>query len=198
MRIAIDIDGVLYEWADTARYLLSRYTDSKVPHPRSWYGLRDAVDTDAWNWLWSEHGGIAAGLFRHGDVVNGAVDGVMALVRQGHELVIATHRPRAAIRDTLAWIDYTWSRCDPYPWSGVHLLCEQEPKSTVPADILVDDKGANIREWADAGRIGILFRRPWSGLRAGPRTRPWRVASSWGAVVSIVEDVAMTQEVKEG
>lgn len=106
-------------------------------------------------WMWAE--GVKLGLFRYGHVTTGAIVGVRKLAEQGHKLSVVTHRPAAAVQDTLDWLSYVR-----LPFTGVHILSNQEPKTTVDWDLLIDDKPENIKQAEFEGRVGVLFDQPWN------------------------------------
>src|SRR3972149_6085024 len=161
MDVLIDIDGVCYEWSKTARYLMRAYRGHSADGPMgtesdSWNYIQDNVTKDDWAWLWKE--GVELGLFRFGHLVTGARLGLQTLVEQGHHIIAVTHRRSQAIRDTNAWFTLL-----DLPWYGQHILTNQEPKSSISGDVLVDDKIENIEEWeATTGCAGILFGREWN------------------------------------
>lgn len=164
-RIALDIDGCIYEWSKTARYLLrEELPDSPYgkdgPLGREsthWNYIQDNVEPEHWDWLWRD--GVKLGLFRHGHLVRGAIKYVRKLAELGQVIVI-THRPRSAVRDTLAWLAF-----QELPLSGVHILTDQQPKSTVTphADFYLDDRPENCMELAQhtRGRV-CLADREWN------------------------------------
>jgi uncharacterized HAD superfamily protein len=182
MKIAVDLDGVVYEWQRTFRYMMNEYRGTNLGPIEEWWDGFDAfknhVSSEDMLWLWSE--GIKLGLFRYGHVTTGAIVGLRALVEDGHRLVVATHRPVLAVPDTLAWLSYI-----NIPWSGVHILSDGEKKTSISADVLVDDKLENAIEWAMTGREALLYDRPWNqGAKHDPEPY-WRV-SSWESVVGVV------------
>lgn len=166
MRIAIDMDEVLYSWERTARYLLRNvyprgYKLSGLNTPFTKWALPEVLGDNAYKWLFNE--GVEAGLFRHGHVITGAMLGVRALKAAKHELVVVTHRPENGVQDTLAWIDFHFGRENPYPWSGVYILSNGEPKTSIKWDVLIDDSPKNIILAEVAGREGWLFDAAWNG-----------------------------------
>lgn len=183
MDIAIDIDGVCYEWEKTARYMMRAYRGWPASGPMgresdSWDYIQDNVSKEDWKWLWTE--GVRLGLFRFGHLTTGAIVGLQSLVADGHHIIAVTHRPSQAIRDTNAWLTLM-----DLPWYGQHILTNQEPKSSVEADILVDDKMENIEEWeATTGKPGILFGREWN---RDYDTRKYFRVEGWPAVLAYVE-----------
>ena len=171
MRIGVDLDGVCYHWERTARYLLrerlpnSPYTQDgplgKVSD--SWDYIPRHVAAAHWKWLWNE--GVKQGLFRHGHVIKGAIEGLQELTRDGHEVIIITHRPKQAVNDTLAWLAFAnLDLC------GVHILTSQEDKSGVRpyCDVYVDDKIENVVDYANAtpAKLVALFDQPWNATFA--------------------------------
>lgn len=165
MRIAIDMDEVLYSFERTARYLLRnvyprREKLGSLRAPFAQWDIAGIVGDNAYKWLFED--GIKAGLFRHGHVITGAMLGVRALKAAGHELIVVTHRPSAGVQDTLAWLDFHFGREYPYPWSGINILSGGEPKTEVPWDLIIDDSPANIEDAFEAGRGGVLFGAAWN------------------------------------
>ena len=165
MRIGLDIDGCMYQWDKTARYMLREVLpDSPYSHDgplgrisEHWDYIQKHVTAEHWKWLWTE--GVRLGLFRHGHLFPGAVQAARALAEIG-DVVAITHRPKAAVSDTLAWLSF-----QQLPLSGVHLLTGQEPKSTVhpQCDVYLDDKPENCVDLKDHTRgVVAVMSRPWN------------------------------------
>ncbi len=199
MRIGLDIDGVIYQWDKTARYMLrevlpnSPYNEPdeffqdglfrgmrmKSPlrqESQSWDYIQKHVAPEHWEWLWTE--GVRLGLFRYGHLFPGAVQAVRKMAEK-NDVILVTHRPKAAVKDTLAWL-----ALQDLPIVGLHLLTEGEPKSTVrPSfDAFIDDKPENVEdvsENSDCMNV-ILMRRPWN------RHFKW----SYGMTFDTLEEVA--------
>ena len=192
MRIAIDLDGVCYEWDRTARYMLRTYRGCTGldGESESWWSIKQIVKPDDWQWLWSE--GVKHGLFRYGHMVK---DTRWALdkLAQYHDLVIVTHRPESAVQDTIDWISLYFKEI---PLSGLSILSNGEPKSNIHADLLIDDKPQNVWEWTNKDRSAILFAQPWnesSSLSFCPPDCEPKVdqghifrAQGWGDVLTVL------------
>ena len=177
MKIAIDLDGVLYRFELTMRYLLreEREVQADMNTPSLyWDDVLDRVRPADRRWLWTE-AITKYGLFRHGHVEKHAMRGIRALHKSGHKLFVVTHRPAIATRDTLAWLDFHFGTEEPYPFAGAPIMLHHgEPKSQVDAEILIDDKPDNIREWMDEGGRGLLFNQPWNqDATVGERVFGW-------------------------
>lgn len=163
MDIVVDCDGVLYEWGRTACYMLREYkgyTNLARVAP-DWDYYERMVEKEDWKWLWNE--GVPLGLYRHGHSVKGSLDGIRALKNMGHNLYFVTHRPENGIKDTISWLDHRFGGEVIYPWSGVHILTSQESKTSVPADVYIDDKRENISDvMLNTGAKAVVFDQPWN------------------------------------
>lgn len=179
MRIGIDLDGVCYAWEKTARYLLNTHRGYALKESPCWTHIPDSVTKDDWRWLWSD--GVTLGLFRFGHIIRGAFDGIRALHDDGHELVAITHRPESAVKDTHDWLDFAG-----LPFSERHILTNEEPKSTVDGDVLIDDKIENVIDWieSDPARRAVLFDQPWNRVN-DVNSRIFR-AIGWPDVVELI------------
>lgn len=188
MRIGLDIDGVMYKWDKTARYMLrdvlpdSPYKTLLQQESQGWDWIKDNVAPEHWAWLWDE--GIRLGLFRYGHLYPGTIQAVRRLSEIG-DVVLITHRPKASVTDTLAWLGLL-----NLPLAGVHLLTNQEPKSLVEpqCDLYLDDKPNNVydlRAFTHA-RLVCLMRRPWN-VNCAPLTDGMAIVSNWKEFVEIAE-----------
>lgn len=154
--IGVDLDGVVYQFHSAWAYMLRTYRGVVMPPENQWqwdtpdvYGSEEDRE-----WLWTE--GVRLGLFRYGHIEKGAIVGLRALSEK-HEVVAVTHRPRVAVPDTLAFLSYA-----NLPWSGVHILSEKQPKTSVAWDVLIDDKPENIEDAVHHARAAVLFKQPWN------------------------------------
>lgn len=163
MKIGIDIDGVMYQFEKTARYMLreilpnSPYKTGPLEHPfTSWHYLKESgVSKEHIKWLWKE--GVEQGLFRHGDLYSGTAKAMAELSQLG-EIIIITHRPKQAVNDTLAWLTF-----QKFELSGVYIFSNEEPKSQVKCDVYLDDKPENcIDLLVNTKGTVALMDRPWN------------------------------------
>lgn len=193
MRIGVDIDGVLYEWSKTCRYLLREVLPDS-PYGRdgplgrestNWNYIQDNVSPEHWRWLWTE--GVRLGMYRHGHLVHGAVQGVRTLADAGHHIVIISHRPPFAVNDTLAWLSHHG-----LPLHGIHLLANEAPKSDVMprCDAYVDDKPDNVLDLAKntEARLVALFDQPWNQDLRGAGAHRVRRVHGWPDFVAVVKE----------
>jgi len=153
-RIAVDLDGVVYDWGGTVRYLIREHHGIDLPVSDHWDYVEENVPPEVWRWLWTE--GVELGLFRYGHHIKGSVDGLRELAKVG-SLEVVTHRPRAALQDTLRFIANL-----PDVFAGVHFLTKNEPKSIVRADLYLDDAPHVIENVLDFGASAVVFDQEWN------------------------------------
>lgn len=162
LRFGIDVDGVMYQWDKTARYMLRTefgYSkDGPLGQPGdAWNSLQGLVTKDQWQWLWGT--GVKQGLFRYGHLYSGTIEAIRTLNTLG-DVVVITHRPRSAVQDTLDWLSYLR-----LPFQEVHMLTSGELKSRVTphCQLYVDDKPENIIDFGkNTSGVPLLWRRPWN------------------------------------
>src|SRR5882672_2461345 len=176
-RWGIDFDGVMYQWDKTARFMLREILPNS-PYKKDgplgtecthWNYIQDNVHADDWKWLWKE--AVRLGLFRHGHLYPGTIKAIRKLAELG-DVVVITHRPKQAVTDTLAWLAY-----QQLPLAGIHVLTDQEPKSSVvpQCDVYLDDKPENCEDLAanTKGRV-FMWDRPWNQHSTfSPRIHSW-------------------------
>jgi 5'(3')-deoxyribonucleotidase len=182
--IALDLDGVCYEWSRTARYMLRTYRGADLQgEAKVWdWNISEGVSPVSWDWLWTE--GVSLGLFRYGHMVKDCRVGLQELTELGYKLKVVTHRPAEAVNDTLDWISFYMRDV---PLAGIHIFSNQEPKSQVDADILIDDRQENVQEWRETGRPAILFDRPWNQSYEHDPSR----AYGWNGVLDLLDEVVV-------
>lgn len=192
MRIGIDIDGVMYKWDKTARYMLrdvlpdSPYKTVLKQESLGWDWIKEQIAPEHWQWLWTE--GVRLGLFRYGHMYPGTIQAIRKLATLG-DVILITHRPKEAVTDTLSWLGHMH-----LPLAGLHLLTNTEPKSWVrpQCDVYLDDKPDNIVdlcENTEAKRV-VLMRRPWNAMWT-PDAQSWPATAydvkNWTEFTEIVE-----------
>lgn len=187
-KIALDLDGVVYNYSATACYLMNHYKGYNLDwtETNSWNWLQSQVSNNDWQWLWS--GGVKEGLFRYGHLIKGAAEGVKELSKLG-KIIVVTSRPTNAIQDTLDWLSFM-----KFPVSGVHILSNGENKGTIKADVAIDDKPENIEDYAAAGTPVIIFTQKYNEGYRGQWTAGTGVplihrANGWKDVVLAVEKI---------
>lgn len=155
MRLGIDLDGVV---ADFDSGWMSRYREEFGTDPRSpkvvWDGLHLAThfpDMQAfWQWVHERQ------VFRHLDPIPGAVEALVTLADQGHQVVILTAKPDRTIPDTLRWI-----ADQAIPTREIHFIHD---KHLVACDVYLDDSPVVLPELVDHRPEALVCRMvaPWN------------------------------------
>lgn len=190
MRIGVDLDGVVYQWSETARFLLNWKFGVEVGESTHWDYIKECVTPEQWNWLWADDpdGGVGRGLFRHGHCYKGSFEALKEIDRIG-DIVTITHRPKSALDDTLSWLSF-----NKVATSAVHLLYRSENKSEVrpTCQLYVDDKVANCVDLADnTSGVVCLWDRPWN------RSEQWGMSSDIVIIDSWEQFIKIATEIKE-
>ena len=177
MRLGIDMDGILYKWEESARFLIECKFGRKLPVSAYWDAIKDKIPNNEWQWLWT--GGIKHGLFRHGHCYRGSIEALHALAKD-HEIIIITKRPKAAREDTLAWLAF-----HKIPTDEVHIIGPGGLKSRIACGLYVDDSMEVATELELAGLRCLLWKRPWNN----PDPNAVFSISSWEEFIISVKGV---------
>jgi 5'(3')-deoxyribonucleotidase len=192
--IGLDLDGCVYQWDKTARYMLRRRMEDRGEQPTdalyhastSWDYIEENVSKEDWEWLWSS--GTRQGLYRYGHVVSGAIEGVQGLANIG-DVVVITARPKDAVNDTLTWLGTFFDKAS---LSGIVIQSNGQKKSQVEPvpDVYIDDGAHNLDDvLLNTDSLAIQFVQPWNAeyspsLKALDR---WHPALGWRNTVAVVE-----------
>lgn len=147
MRIGLDCDGVISDWAQRANSLLSLYKGYKgLEHPHPTYDyLRDLISREDWRWLWTE-GVENYGLFYTLPYAH-AIEDVKELAKIG-DVILITRVPKGKGRSQrLIWLGDKGLQV-----KEVHFLDKDESKSSIKCDIYIEDNIIEARElnsWRD-------------------------------------------------
>jgi 5'(3')-deoxyribonucleotidase len=188
--IGLDLDGVCYDFMRTANYMLRRRISARhsaVPEvlTRPWRYWDEPIDytpPDDWKWLWTD--GVKDGLFRYGNIITGAIEGVQALNDLG-DVIAITARPKEAVHDTLVWLATMFDKA---PLSGLVIQSFGQKKSEVipPPGVYVDDALHNAMEILDNTSASVvLYDAPYNRNTTEDSSRLVR-AHGWREVVEAV------------
>lgn len=167
MRVGVDIDGVLYDFAGALRDYLHHIAGWDMlqvchdhPEPERWEFYED------WGMTLHEfvqhcHNGVDAGwIFWKGRSFPGARAALQTLRDEGHTIVLITDRhfggPGQSELATRAWL-----AGKDMPYDELHVTAD---KTTVQVDFHIDDKWENYKAMRGAGVGAYLLRRPWNSL----------------------------------
>lgn len=116
-------------------------------------------------------------LFETLPVIDGAAASLRRLSRQGVRIRIITHRlyipwfHRQAVNQTVEWLEKNGI---PY-WD----LCFMAAKSSVDANVYVEDSPGNIQLLRAAGKKVIVMRNSTNRHIRGPAAESWREVEEW-------------------
>lgn len=165
--IGLDLDGVMYQWDSTARFMLRQRITAKGANPPTelffpslnYNSIQDMVSPADWDWLWS--GAIEDGLYRYGHVEQGAMAGAKALSNLG-DLVVITSRPKAAVNDTIHWLSTMFVQI---PLAGIVIQSNGQRKSEVhpTPNVYVEDMPHVADDILDhTGSTVVMPVQPWN------------------------------------
>jgi len=184
MKIAVDVDGVL---ADHVPHILRRVKEH-------WGATFDKSEVKLWDQPIPEtetsiDAEIEAALDDPSYIltmpmVHLGLEGIKALLGFGHKIIIATSRPPDTDPYTLQWL------CKKeIPYHGF-LNTRKSGKTGLEADILIDDRLENARDFALGRGYAILFSQPWNEERGQLfnliKSGKLFCAESWPDVVNFI------------
>lgn len=162
MRIGIDIDGVL---RDFARRVLTvhaaRFPGHRQVKYEDWeYSIDENFpDTpDMWKLIYRDH---MRDVFEEAEVLPGALEGFKKLQKTKHDVVIVTKQQSHAIQYSLTWLGVNG-----FNPKEIHVTSD---KSTAKVDILLDDHIVNLERVAEFGTLPVAMTQPWNKLWTGEK-----------------------------
>lgn len=192
-RIAVDLDGVLYEFVGAIRQYVAEQTGrplDSLPYATCWdFHEHDwGMSTEEFLTLWAQ--GVSEGRIFWDLAPDPEGVAVLDAARSaGHELVIVTHRAVRGVR--LEFIEEATRR-----WAAEHrvphdrLIVMQGDKAEVATahgiDLAIDDAPRHHAEYVAGGIEVWLFDQPWNRHVDGDRVHGWReVADRLGVAVPV-------------
>jgi hypothetical protein len=189
MNIGLDLDNVLYPWAE----VYTRWAEQ-------WFDVRPGTLNDVathWHWYrdwgWTDQefmtcyqDGVRAGvIFTEGDARPGALHAARLLWVAGHRLTYVTDRAIPGVTEAEAErLTIRWLERHHFP-QATNVIVTAD-KASVDIDILLDDKPANVEAVAAAGKDGVLLRREHN-LRWFTRRPLESAVSNFAEFVNLVE-----------
>jgi 5'-nucleotidase len=130
------------------------------------------------------------GFFRDLEPIPGAVDGVTALVQDGHQVAFATSAAGAdSARDKVAWVEEHFAHLK---WGVRNIVLLHDKAEWLDADLLIDDRPDTIEAWVRAGRRAMTILYPYNrhvadlccaAVLPGPE--------AWGTLVESVRAISI-------
>lgn len=173
MKIGIDLDGVVYDFVSALRDYLVEETGrspSDFPDATTWGFFKEWGLTVEQYERAVRRGIRDRRVFWIGVPLPGAIDGLRALVEDGHHLTIVTAREIAGAEIAARHATESWLSAWEVPH---HDLRISNSKTGLGLDLLLDDAPHHYEEAVAAGERCVLFSRPWN-LGAHPEAeRVW-------------------------
>jgi len=163
LRIALDIDGVIVDYAAVMLPVLSRVCQRPVAYEDiCHWDVSRALDIDpqvmdgVWDTLLNGDSLLDA------PPVEGAIDGLASL--RGHEVWLVTGRPASMQPNTLAWLSRYGARYDNIVFG------RQGDKQEIVRgfDLFVEDFAEEACSVAETGVLTLLYDRPWNRTEVLP------------------------------
>jgi len=165
LRLGIDLDGVVADFNAGWMALHNAEFDGNLTPDMvtMWDGLHQLGgfgDMDEF-WEWAGHKEHRPSIFRHLDLLPGALDTLGRLDAEGHSIVIVSTKPDWAVHDT-----FNWLADNAIPTREVHLTLT---KYEVDCDVYLDDAPHVLPELVEHRPDAIICRfiRPWNEPVAG-------------------------------
>lgn len=188
LKLAIDLDGVCYWFTQSLRMYFHEVLGKpleEMPAPTIW-DFWDEWGMTMQEWLDGFNNGVREGhVFRHGDPMEGVVDGFADLREMGHSIHIVTSRPmEGGIRNTWEWLDEQGLKYD----SLTVLQDRKCPKTIIDFDVLLDDLPDHCVDAVEAGKQAVVFSGPLNAYNCEANYPNWtgRRVDSWDEFVRMV------------
>lgn len=163
-RVGIDLDGVCYDFAGALRYYLVSehgFSAEAMPEPTCWEFYSNDWNITSGEFVSFCDAGVNAGvIFTHGDPIEDAANQLRRLRAAGHTIHIITDRSFGA-NDGEASREATkaWLRLHGIPYDTLDFTAD---KTSVPTDVMIDDKVENVDALILADCDALLLDRPWN------------------------------------
>jgi beta-phosphoglucomutase-like phosphatase (HAD superfamily) len=176
----VDLDGVVADFIQGLKPIAAEWLGVPVASltDEVSYGFKEwnIGDADAYNDL-HRFALKERALFASLPLIDGAAPALRRISARGVRIRIITHRlyiqwfHRQAVVQTVEWLE---KHGIPY-WD----LCFMAAKSSVDADVYVEDSPANIRALRDVGKEVIVFRNSTNREVAAPGASDWLEVERW-------------------
>ena len=153
--LVIDLDDVCLKFVDTLAETVNESfdTDLTIEDFAQWdltSVLNPIIGEDWWKW-WKRQNAWAGA-----PPVRGVKGGLKRLREEGYYLEIVTSKPNWA--EAATW---EWQGREKLPVHRFTIIDMNTRKVDVSeGGIIIDDKFANVKQFTEAGRLGLLFNRP--------------------------------------
>ena len=158
MRIAFDLDGVIYSWLDSVRYYLTHclklkgiYKDPNSLEFCEQWGFSEK------EWYEIQNKGVDAGIiYLHGEPIEGSLNCLHQIKHSGHSIHIITNRyfGTKSQYNTVKWL-----KLYGVPYDSITFSAD---KTILKSDYIIEDNIDNHKACLEAGINSYLIDRPWN------------------------------------
>lgn len=165
--VAIDMDGVLFDFAGTITKHFSDYFDTELPAPKNWEFFEEwGLSADSFYTL-LDHLTVEKEIFNEGSPIPRSMVGWQSMREQGLRLHVITHRSWSAHTQTIKWLE----RYRLIP-DSIHFTGE---KASILSALAIDEAAAiddHYEQYVDykgAGVHAYMFTHRWNASYPGRR-----------------------------
>lgn len=155
MRIGLDIDGVVCDFANPANeYIANLHGVAPIPVDRwDWYKGYGVRSEEAWQTFWQDvERSSKQSFFESLEPEPYALEGIDRLENQGHDVCFITARPLWAKEATEEWFKNHW-----FGHLDIHF---EKVKHVVDRDLYVDDAVHQVTALQAEGKRAVLMLQP--------------------------------------
>lgn len=178
IKIAIDLDGVCYNFVDTLRAFVMEKTGrpaTDFPAANTWWFFIEQWGMTMEEYIdWANQGLYENKIFWRGEQIQDALWGVSELYRQGYYIKFITARGGGKPEPTKVCekATYFWLESNGFPYDEVIVSYD---KSSYSYDLLIDDSPSNYETCVKDGKHVLVFDQAWNRhLTDAPRAIGWR------------------------
>lgn len=165
--VAIDMDGVLFDFASVITKHFSEYFGTELPAPKGWEFFSEwGLSADSFYTL-LDHLTTERELFNEGSPIPKSMVGWKSLREQGLRLHVITHRSWSAHAQTIKWLERYRFIPD-----SLHFTGDKAPVlASISTDefAAIDDHYEQYAEYKAYGTKAFLFTQPWNEGHPGRR-----------------------------
>lgn len=155
MRIAVDLDGVCYNFTAALASYIEQVTGERFStKPQCWEFYATDWGMPLAEYLyWFKEGVDAGWIFALGEPAPGCIEALTALRADGHTIHLCTERNigRLAKVNTAKWLEAVGM-----PYDSLTFVTGDKSETLI-ADIAIDDRPKNVDQWIDAGVLAYCM-----------------------------------------
>lgn len=175
--IAVDIDGVCYNFVDKLRDYVIKKTGRPItdfPDASTWWFFIEQWGMTLEEYIeWANEGLFENEIFWRGDQIENALWGVSELYKMGYYIKFITARGggKPDITNKCEQATYYWLNNNGFPYDEVVVSYD---KFAYKYDLLIDDSPSNYEACTAAGLNVLVFDQAWNRhLEDAPRAKDW-------------------------